>query len=72
MRLFQYALVFLPGLVMGRLFDIGIFKLPYAIASVLLVATSFLTGQCTQYWQFLLCQGIALGVRNGLVLISAD
>ncbi|KIK66365.1 hypothetical protein GYMLUDRAFT_38175 [Collybiopsis luxurians FD-317 M1] len=61
----QYALVFFPGLIMGRLFDIGIFKLPYALASALLIATSFLTGQCTQYWQFLLCQGIALGLACG-------
>ncbi|KAE9398815.1 MFS general substrate transporter [Gymnopus androsaceus JB14] len=63
----QYALVFLPGLVTGRMFDIGIFKLPYAIASLVLVATSFLTAQCTEYWQFLLCQGIALGLACGML-----
>ncbi|KAJ3737838.1 major facilitator superfamily domain-containing protein, partial [Lentinula guzmanii] len=61
----QYALIFLPGLVTGRMFDIGIFRIPSAVASVILVATSILTGQCTEYWQFLLCQGIALGLACG-------
>lgn len=44
------------------MFDIGIFKIPFAVASLVLVATSMLTGQCTEYWQFILCQGVALGV----------
>ena len=61
--LLQYALVFIPGLVVGRIFDMGYVKAPLGGASALLVAVTFLTAQCTQYWQFLLCQGIALGVR---------
>ncbi|KAF9070894.1 major facilitator superfamily domain-containing protein [Rhodocollybia butyracea] len=63
----SYALVFFPALVTGRLFDIGIFKIPFATASAILVATSFLTGQCTKYWQFILCQGIALGLTCGML-----
>lgn len=59
----QYSLVFLPGLVTGRMFDIGYFKLPYLFASILLVVATFLVGECTKYWQFLLCQGFAIGVR---------
>ena len=62
-RITQYALVFIPGLVVGRIFDMGYVKAPLGGASALLVAVTFLTAQCTQYWQFLLCQGIALGVR---------
>jgi len=58
----QYALVFFPGLLTGRLFDIGIFKIPYFIASVVLVAAVFLVAECKEYWQFLLCQGFAIGV----------
>ncbi|KAJ3912664.1 major facilitator superfamily domain-containing protein [Lentinula edodes] len=61
----QYALIFLPGLITGRMFDIGIFKIPFAVASLVLVATSMLTGQCTEYWQFILCQGVALGLACG-------
>jgi len=29
----------------------------------LLVVATFLIAQCTHYWQFLLCQGFAIGVR---------
>jgi MCP family monocarboxylic acid transporter-like MFS transporter 10 len=53
----------MPCLLTGRLFDVGYFRLPLAIASVVLVVAAFLTAQCTQYWHFLLCQGIAVGVR---------
>ncbi|TBU50236.1 MFS general substrate transporter [Dichomitus squalens] len=63
----QYALVFIPGLVVGRIFDMGHVKLPLGLASALLVAATFLTAQCTRYWQFLLCQGIALGIACGVI-----
>lgn len=56
--------MFVPGLVTGRLFDMGIYKLPIFIASVALVVSTLLIAQCTQYWQFLLCQGFAVGVSN--------
>ena len=60
----QYSLVFLPGLVVGRLFDLGYFRLVFLISSGVLVGATFLTAQCTQYWQFLLCQGILVGVST--------
>ncbi|KAF9269038.1 MFS general substrate transporter [Marasmius fiardii PR-910] len=63
----QYALIFFPALVVGRLFDIGIFKVPYAIASAVIVACCFIIAECTKYWHFLLCQGIALGIASGLI-----
>ncbi|EMD38105.1 hypothetical protein CERSUDRAFT_82329 [Gelatoporia subvermispora B] len=63
----QYALVFIPGLVFGRLFDMGIFKGPLIGASALLVAATFLTAQCTTFWQFILCQGIAVGLGCGMI-----
>lgn len=59
----KYALVFIPGLVFGRLFDMGYFKLPLFIASSVLVTAAFLVAQCKEYWQLVLCQGIAVGVR---------
>ncbi|KAM5538093.1 hypothetical protein V8D89_008290 [Ganoderma adspersum] len=63
----QYALVFMPGLIVGRIFDTGYTKTPLALASALLVAATFLTAQCTAYWQFLLCQGIAIGLSCGFI-----
>ncbi|KAJ7509882.1 major facilitator superfamily domain-containing protein [Mycena galericulata] len=63
----QYSLVFLPGLLTGRLFDLGYFKLPFLAASTLLVLSTFLVAQCTQYWHFLLCQGIVTGLSCGMI-----
>lgn len=62
----QYSLVFIPGLITGRLFDMGIFKVPLVIASVWLVMATFLVAECRTYWQFLLCQGFAVGVSFSL------
>ncbi|KAF5347930.1 hypothetical protein D9756_010137 [Leucocoprinus leucothites] len=61
----QYALIFFPGLVVGRLFDLGYFRYVFIFSSSLLIATTFLAAQCTEYWQFLLCQGIASGIGCG-------
>ncbi|KAI3618036.1 hypothetical protein WG66_005549 [Moniliophthora roreri] len=63
----QFALVFLPALPMGRLFDLGYFKIPFFISSTCIVLSAFLTAQCTQYWQFILCQGILTGLACGCV-----
>ncbi|KAJ3999854.1 major facilitator superfamily domain-containing protein [Lentinula boryana] len=63
----QYALVLFPALVSGRLFDIGIFKLPFLGASILVVVCTLLVGQCKQYWQFFLCQGVGIGIGCGMV-----
>ena len=61
--------MFIPGLFIGRLFDLGYLKLPYFIASCLLLTCVFLTAECTQYWQFFLTQGLGGGV--GSLLLSA-
>ncbi len=52
----------MPGLIFGRLFDMGYLRLPVAVASALLVLCTFLTAQCTEFWHFLLCQGFGIGV----------
>lgn len=67
----QYALVFLPGIVTGRLFDLGYFKIPTTIFSCLLVVCTFLTAECKEYWQFLLCQGFAVGLTAGAIFSPA-
>ncbi|KAI0080541.1 MFS general substrate transporter [Panus rudis PR-1116 ss-1] len=63
----QYSLIFIPGLIAGRLFDMGWFKLPLAAATAFLIAATFLVAQCTEYWQFLLCQGFAVGLSCGMI-----
>ena len=39
----------MPGLVFGRLFDMGYLRLPVAAASGLLILCTFLTAQCTEF-----------------------
>ncbi|TCD70280.1 hypothetical protein EIP91_004181 [Steccherinum ochraceum] len=63
----EYALIFVPGLVTGRLFDMGYIKLPVTVASALLITSTFLTAECKEYWQFILCQGILAGVMCGII-----
>ena len=55
-------MLYAPGLPVGRLFDLGYLRLPVFLASALLVVCMFLNAQCTEYWQFLLCQGFGVGV----------
>lgn len=78
----QYSLVFLPvsvlapgtpqsyapsqGLLTGRMFDLGWYRLPQLFWSIVLVIAVFLIPECTKYWHFVLVQGIMLGVRLGL------
>ncbi|KAI0087080.1 MFS general substrate transporter [Irpex rosettiformis] len=65
----QYALVFMPGLLVGRLLDQGYFRVPYTLASAGLITATFLIAQCTKYWHFLLCQGFFVGLSAGVIII---
>ncbi|KAI0732188.1 MFS general substrate transporter [Fomitopsis betulina] len=63
----QYALVFIPGIIFGRMFDKGYFKVPLLCASALLVTGTFLIAECTEFWHFMLCQGIVVGLACGAI-----
>jgi MCP family monocarboxylic acid transporter-like MFS transporter 10 len=63
----QYFLVYVPSLFSGRLFDLGYLKIPFGMASTLLVVAVLLLGQCHTYWQVLLCQGVACGLSCGMM-----
>ncbi|KAJ7158286.1 major facilitator superfamily domain-containing protein [Mycena crocata] len=63
----QYSMVFIPALFIGHIFDRGYLHIPFIAASAVLVAATFLIGQCTQYWHFLLCQGFAVGISAGIL-----
>ena len=58
----QYALVFLPAVAVGRIFDLGHFRIPFFLGSVALVVGPFLIAECKEYWQFVLAHGILVGV----------
>ncbi|KAF9646429.1 MFS general substrate transporter [Thelephora ganbajun] len=63
----QYALVFLPGLLAGRLCDLGYFKQTLFISSVILVVATVATAECKEFWQLLLCQGFLTGFSCGMI-----
>jgi hypothetical protein len=67
-------MIFLPGVLVGRLSDLGYFQATFATGSVLIIAGTFLIPVCTLYWHFLLCQGFMIGVSKfrGISLASAD
>ncbi|OAX38725.1 MFS general substrate transporter [Rhizopogon vinicolor AM-OR11-026] len=67
----QYALVYIPALATGRLFDLGYFKIPCFATSCVLVACTFVIAECTQYWQFFLVQGLVTGVSCGIIISPA-
>ena len=62
----QYALVLLPAVAVGRIFDLGHFRVPFFLGSVALVVGMFLVAECKEYWQFLLVHGILVGVHTFL------
>ena len=53
----------MPAVFVGRLFDLGYFRVLFGLGSVGFVMTTLLIAECNQYWQFLLAQGIFVGVR---------
>ncbi|KAH8834675.1 MFS general substrate transporter [Flagelloscypha sp. PMI_526] len=63
----QAFMLFFPGLFGGALFDAGWFRLPLFLSSAGLVLFTFLLGQATKYYQFVLCQGIASGFAGGML-----
>ncbi|KAG8950797.1 hypothetical protein FRC03_012741, partial [Tulasnella sp. 419] len=58
----QYALIFLPGLLVGRLFDLGYLHAQLIPASLAIVVSTIVVAECKEYWHFMLCQGIVTGV----------
>ncbi|KAJ6462101.1 monocarboxylate permease [Mycena sanguinolenta] len=60
------CMIFLPGVLVGRLSDLGYFQATFATGSVLIIIGTFLIPVCTLYWHFLLCQGFMIGIGYGL------
>ncbi|KAJ3557220.1 hypothetical protein NM688_g1589 [Phlebia brevispora] len=65
----QYALTFMPGLISGRLFDLGYTKQTLMIASALMTICNFLVAECKSYYQVFLSQGLLLGITAGLMYV---
>ncbi|KAJ8074990.1 hypothetical protein PM082_019317 [Marasmius tenuissimus] len=63
----QYALIFIPSMVVGRLFDKGYFLSLFISFSITLVLATVLLAECTLYWQVFVCQGIIIGLSCGVI-----
>ncbi|OHE95662.1 riboflavin transporter MCH5 [Colletotrichum orchidophilum] len=61
----EIFLLFFIGAFTGRLTDAGYFRTVAMVGSFLVVAGTLTTSACTQYWQFLLAQGVCVGLGNG-------
>ncbi|KAF8185923.1 major facilitator superfamily domain-containing protein [Mycena galopus ATCC 62051] len=66
----QHAMIFFPAVVVGRLFDIGYYRGPFASGGLLIVLMTFLVPECKVYWHFLLCQGFGVGIGCGLMFCT--
>ncbi|KAJ7734808.1 MFS general substrate transporter [Mycena metata] len=66
----QHGMIFIFALFVGRLFDIGYYRVPFAAGGALILLATFLLPQCTEYWQFLLCQGFCIGIGSGLMFCT--
>ncbi|TKW59586.1 Riboflavin transporter MCH5 [Colletotrichum tanaceti] len=62
----QIFLLFLLGTVSGRLIDAGYFRTILITGFVFQIGGVFGASFSSQYWQFLLSQGIATGIGNGM------
>ncbi|KAJ7167220.1 major facilitator superfamily domain-containing protein [Mycena crocata] len=62
----QRCILWLPGVFVGRLFDLGFFRIPFALGSILIIVGTFLIPLCTLFWHFILCQGFMIGIGCGL------
>ncbi|KAF9889297.1 hypothetical protein FE257_007406 [Aspergillus nanangensis] len=61
----QASLMLLIGVASGPLFDAGFFRTLLATGGFLLVFGMFMTSICTEYWQVMLAQGVAVGLGGG-------
>lgn len=58
-------LLFFVGTLTGRLTDAGFFRSVFATGTALLILGIFTTSVCHSYWQFLLAQGLCMGIACG-------
>ncbi|KAH7327816.1 major facilitator superfamily domain-containing protein [Stachybotrys elegans] len=60
-------LLFFVGTLTGRLTDAGYFRVVFAIGTVLLLLGIFTMSVSHTYWQFMLSQGLCMGLGNGFL-----
>ncbi|KAJ7437253.1 major facilitator superfamily domain-containing protein [Mycena galericulata] len=66
----QHYMIFLPAVIVGRLFDTGYCRLLLAGGGLLFIIAAFLVPECKHYWHFMLCQGFGIGIGCGLMFCT--
>ncbi|KAI1180974.1 MFS general substrate transporter [Nemania sp. FL0916] len=64
-------LTFFIGTFTGRLVDAGLLRPVLIIGTAFLALGIFTTSSATQYWQFILAQGLTMGIGNGFLFCAA-
>lgn len=59
------------GAVTGPLFDRGYLKPLMIVGCILLVLAYMMTSLCSEYYQFMLAQGVCAGIGSGLLYVPA-
>lgn len=67
----QAFLLLFIGVVTGPLYDAGHFRLLISTGTILVPFGFFMTSICKEYWQFVLAQGICIGIGNGCLFIPS-
>lgn len=67
----QASLLFFTGVVSGGLYDAGYFRALIMVGLFMIVFGMFMTSLCYAYWQFLLAQGVCVGVGMGLIFLPS-
>jgi MFS family permease len=65
------CLIYLMGIVSGRVFDAGHYRICTAVGLSMQLIGIFATSFSTKYWQFMLAQGLCQGIGNGLLFCPA-
>ncbi|MDI1492935.1 MAG: hypothetical protein OHK93_004718 [Ramalina farinacea] len=67
----QAFLLIFTGIFTGPLFDLGYCKSMICAGALLIVFGTMMTSLCTEYWQFILAQGLVVGIGCGLSFIPS-
>jgi len=67
----QAFLLLIVGIATGPLFDAGYFYALLGTGSFLIVFGMYMTSLCTVYWQFMLAQGVTIGLGSGCLFVPS-
>ncbi|CAI6099038.1 unnamed protein product [Clonostachys chloroleuca] len=67
----QVCLLFLVGVVAGRITDAGYFRIIFTLGVLLQVLGIFLASLTSKYWQIFLSQALCVGLGNGFAFVPS-